>query len=1011
MWHATRAVALSEQQAQGVLQYWLSALRAEEARASRPRAWKDPQRADVELLEPRRGPEYFRLGAEHAAFFVAPGEGRLRLPLDPARAAFFEHWLRGQYQQQIGRAVGREPRAEAWLAGWPALYFTRREELACLLRFPVEVAWTQGGGAWTPPTYAQRRGNKPLSPPDGVSISSAVEEDAPAFALDTFLLTRSLGMLDEEVDALLRRLVGLRRPGPIVRALLEALAPGEAVPEDDLEVFARLAAVVRGRCGPGVEAYPVGLIYDGSPSFATHHLQQELQALARQEVTTPGGGPLAEYLSGQAVAPGYGLLAGGFRAPGPTADQRQAAELFLGSRLAAAQGPPGCGKTELVLHLCAHELVRRIERVAKKGMGQGILLVTSSNNRAVDNVLDVLAEGELPLGLRVGNREVTAEVTANELARARRWLEAQDDADARPAYEAALKAFQAADARWKALVAPVKAARERAQRVEALRARLARPPAQVDAPPEAREELRGHLVRADGHVRQALLRLEAIEDVMERPKATLAKVKKGFSALKAELLDPLNAVLAKLGEAPVAAELPKEKRWEAWEEVLEQVWSALADHRVQLPRYLSALDDARERAAAEVELAALEGRASAGEVDEAAHRRPEAAPADGARDPEPSARCALEVELFQLALAVRARWAVLERDALVAALTEAEKAARTQRALRRLLEQDGATRRALHQLYPVWGCTLLSLGSTFEPEPGSVARVVIDEAGQCHPAHAVSALLRAERALLVGDVHQLEPVIELNVDDEARLAKKVEARIDAEALGPYRVGEGWRSSAQALADRAVLERPTLRDHFRCQPPIIAISEALCGYGLRVRTPARRVEPLQAPLTFVDVRGQQARARGSWMNAAEAARLLGVLRRLLEQGVRPEDVVVLSPYVGQLELLRREARAYGVRLEDPKGVAAGTVHRFQGGERPVVLFSSVVTEGHRLDFLDARVNLLNVAVSRAKDHLLVFGHRGALAQGARTRRLLEGAAPPEGAPFEGWAPLGGLFEGP
>ena len=50
-------------------------------------------------------------------------------------------------------------------------------------------------------------------------------------------------------------------------------------------------------------------------------------------------------------------------------------------------------------------------------------------------------------------------------------------------------------------------------------------------------------------------------------------------------------------------------------------------------------------------------------------------------------------------------------------------------------------------------------GNCWPSDAGSVARLVIDEAGQCHPAHAVSALLRADSALVIGDVHQLAPVL------------------------------------------------------------------------------------------------------------------------------------------------------------------------------------------------------------------------------------------------------------
>ena len=74
-----------------------------------------------------------------------------------------------------------------------------------------------------------------------------------------------------------------------------------------------------------------------------------------------------------------------------------------------------------------------------------------------------------------------------------------------------------------------------------------------------------------------------------------------------------------------------------------------------------------------------------------------------------------------------------------------------------------------------------------------------------------------------------------------------------------------------------------------------------------------------------------------------------------------------------------------------GLALGTVHRFQGGERRIVLFSTVVTEPRSLGFINARVNLLNVAISRAREHLIVIGDGRNLRQGARSRILIDRAA--------------------
>jgi superfamily I DNA and/or RNA helicase len=127
---------------------------------------------------------------------------------------------------------------------------------------------------------------------------------------------------------------------------------------------------------------------------------------------------------------------------------------------------------------------------------------------------------------------------------------------------------------------------------------------------------------------------------------------------------------------------------------------------------------------------------------------------------------------------------------------------------------------------------------------------------------------------------------------------------------------------------------------------------------------------------------------------------------LQAGVSAADLAVITPYRGQLELLRRgfaELRIpieYSAELAEGElssartgqGVALGTVHRFQGGERSIVLFSSVVTNTSSLPFLNLRPNLLNVAISRARHHFVCLGHRTVLEQGEKTRLLARAARP-------------------
>lgn len=63
------------------------------------------------------------------------------------------------------------------------------------------------------------------------------------------------------------------------------------------------------------------------------------------------------------------------------------------------------------------------------------------------------------------------------------------------------------------------------------------------------------------------------------------------------------------------------------------------------------------------------------------------------------------------------------------------------------------------------------------------------------------------------------------------------------------------------------------------------------------------------------------------------------------------------------------------------ITVGTVHSLQGAERNIVLFSTVYTSDNQQEyFFDRGVNMLNVAVSRAKDAFIVVGDKDILKPG-------------------------------
>ena len=101
-------------------------------------------------------------------------------------------------------------------------------------------------------------------------------------------------------------------------------------------------------------------------------------------------------------------------------------------------------------------------------------------------------------------------------------------------------------------------------------------------------------------------------------------------------------------------------------------------------------------------------------------------------------------------------------------------------------------------------------------------------------------------------------------------------------------------------------------------------------------------------------------------------------------------------MGQLDLIRTLMQNHGLPVFDQTSnyaassahIPIGTVHRFQGGERDIILYSSVVTQPRSLLFQNQRVNLLNVAVSRARQHFVTVGDFDILAQGRYTGHLIQ-----------------------
>lgn len=271
--------------------------------------------------------------------------------------------------------------------------------------------------------------------------------------------------------------------------------------------------------------------------------------------------------------------------------------------------------------------------------------------------------------------------------------------------------------------------------------------------------------------------------------------------------------------------------------------------------------------------------------------------------------------------------------------------------------------------------------------------LIVDEAGQVSPEIGLPTFALAKKALVVGDMKQIPPVYSIPESSEETYWTN---RITSQRLPTDReLLSCCRSSIMAIAeDRCGYERKSmdgqrtpglfLNEHRRCVDEIISYSNELVYGGDLVPKRGSHADTCHLrdipPIGFRQVDGSSEVKDGSRMNRNE---IKAISEWLKENASRIEDaysdkntrkpihelVSIITPFKAQSTLIREDKYL--------RRFPAGTVHTFQGAESPIVIFSLVYGKTDNPVFIKSNHELMNVAVSRAKDHFLIFGNRECL----------------------------------
>ncbi|MEC7948602.1 MAG: AAA domain-containing protein [Myxococcota bacterium] len=276
--------------------------------------------------------------------------------------------------------------------------------------------------------------------------------------------------------------------------------------------------------------------------------------------------------------------------------------------------------------------------------------------------------------------------------------------------------------------------------------------------------------------------------------------------------------------------------------------------------------------------------------------------------------------------------------------------------------------------------TLARIGP--ELPPATVA--VVDEATQAMEPGIWAAVPHVQRLVLVGDPHQLGPVV---VGPSEPLGRPMLVRLMEEGGLPMPMLEVQHRMSVALQ---ALSAATYGPRWRAHP-------AVADIRLVDRPGVAPAAITTIPMLWIDTAGAALEEHrdpisGSLENPGEALILRVALDALLASGVPPEDIAVLAPYSAQVASLRAAL---------PE-VCVWTINAFQGREAPAILVSWVRSNPDGTVGFVADPRRRVVATTRARCLLISVGDTATLAGAPGFDALIDAHAE-NGALCSVWEP--------
>ncbi|KAL4964836.1 putative DNA helicase [Aspergillus stella-maris] len=275
--------------------------------------------------------------------------------------------------------------------------------------------------------------------------------------------------------------------------------------------------------------------------------------------------------------------------------------------------------------------------------------------------------------------------------------------------------------------------------------------------------------------------------------------------------------------------------------------------------------------------------------------------------------------------------------------------------------------------------------------------VIIDEASQALEAQCWISLLHAPKVVLAGDHLQLPPTVK-SIEKPKETGKgqngekndtgdfSLETTLFDRLLSMHGSGIKRMLTTQYRMHESIMRFPSDELY---EAKLVAADNVKARLLKDLPYEMQETDDTKEPVVFWDTQGGDFPEKVEDEDMAKKEKLLGesksndmeamVVARhvdnLVEAGVRPEDIAVITPYNGQLAVLSQMLR------EKYPGLELGSVDGFQGREKEAVVVSLVRSNSeHEVGFLGEK-RRLNVAMTRPKRHLCICGDSETISKGS------------------------------